>query len=476
MSIYTTTTNGELAYKATGSQHVDLFFDIGASRNNIAAVKELFDNACLADVETAAAILLWARDIRHNGAGERKVFRTLIRELAVSSEVVATKVVKLIPSVGRFDDLRALIGTDVESVALDVWSDALKAGDAIAFKWVNIKKDKKLRKHMGYETERDFRKFIVAGRKGTIVEEKMCSNKWSQIEYGKLPSVASARYGKAFRTNDEARYVKFLGDKDTKINASVVFPHDVYRTYCYGDQKDTASKQWANLPDMGIQGNILVMADVSASMMIPASGAITCLDISVSLGVYLSQQCKGHFQNMLLTFSEEPTLVKVKQSKDIGQVFNFTRRMSWGFNTNIEAAWKAVLNDARKNNVPQDQLPSHILVLSDMQFDQATNQGYNSRGDGSLFGSAAVKKKHQTSYEKMKEAFSEAGYEIPKIVYWNLNAGGNNKPSMASAKGISLVSGFSPSILKAVVAAETFTPASVMEDAIAPFREMLDAV
>lgn len=477
MSIFTQTTNGETAYKGTGSQFVDLFFEIGAARNAVEAIVQKFDEACLVDAETAAAILLWTRDIRHNGAGERKVFRTLLRELAVSDVVLATKVVKLIPKIGRYDDLRAAIGTDVESVALDVWAESLRAGNAISFKWVNIKKDKKLRSHMGFDTEKEFRKFIVAGRKDTIVEEKMCSKKWTLIDYGKLPSVASARYGKAFRKNDEDRYLAFINDKDTTINASVVFPHDVYRTYKYGNEKATASKQWDNLPELGVSGNILVMPDVSGSMTCPASGQITCMDVSVSLGVHLAQQCKGAFNGKMLTFSESPTLVQLPKTKDIGKLFDFTERMDWGMNTNIQAAWKAVLRDARKNNVKQEEMPSHILIMSDMQFDYGTRDGYGGGStDKSLFGNSAAEKKFQTSYDKMKADFEDAGYQIPKIVYWNLNGGYGSKPAMAHAEGIALVSGFSPNILKAVVAAEEFTPANIMEDAIKPFREMLATV
>lgn len=473
MSIFTTTTNGEVAYKNTGSQLVDLFFDIGASRNAIESIVNKFDDACLVDASTASAILLWARDVRHNGAGERKVFRTLLRELAVSDVTLAEKVVKLIPNVGRYDDLRAALGTDVESVALDVWASALRAGDALAFKWVSVKKDKKLRDHMGFENEKTFRKFIVSGRSGTTVEEKMCSGKWSLIDYSKLPSVAGARYASAFRKNDPDRYLEFLNDKDKTMNASVVFPHDVYRTYKYGSQKAAASKQWDNLPDLDISGNILVMPDVSGSMCCAASGQISCMDVSVSLGVYLAQQLKGAFQGKMLTFSGNPSLVTLPKTKDIGKLFSFTERIDWGMNTDIQKAWKAILRDAQKNKASQDEMPTHILIMSDMQFDQGVSEGYSS--GGSLFGSPKVESKFKTSYQKMKEDFELAGYKIPKIVYWNLNAS-CGKPSTAHADGIALVSGFSPNILKAVVAAETFTPEAIMEDAIKPFREMLAAI
>jgi hypothetical protein len=456
MSIYSPTANGAVAMKSTGDALVNLFFNIGAARENPTGIVSQWEDAYLADKDTAAAVLLWARDIRHGGAGEREVFRTIVKHLAQIDEALATRVMQLIPKVGRFDDLRAFYGTDLEKPACSVWAKALTDGDAIAFKWAD-RGDKTLRTFMGFKNEGEFRKYISKGRKGTLVESLMCDKKWDDINYGKLPSVAGVRYAKAFKKNDEKRYTAFIGDEDTTVNTKALYPHDVFRAYKYGGEADAASKYWANLPKMEVAGNILVIADVSGSMCCPASGKIQCIDVAVSLGAYLSQQCQGNFHNKLITFSEDPTLVKIPNAKGIKEIFSFIERMDWGGSTNFQKAFEAILIDAKKNKVPLAEMPTHLLVLSDMQFNPMSDEGYG----------------RQTVHKDMKAAFKAAGYKLPKLVYWNLNGAYGNFPTVKDEDGVALVSGFSPAVLKAVLASKEFTPRDIMAEAINPFVEML---
>jgi hypothetical protein len=464
MSIYTQTANGAVAMKSTGDALVNLFFNIGASRKNPSGIVATWEDAYLSDKDTAAAVLLWARDIRHGGAGEREVFRTIVKELVQIDEALATRVMQLIPKVGRFDDLRSFYGTELEMAACQIWAKALTDGDAIAYKWAD-RGDKVLRNLMGFKNEGEFRKYISKGRKGTTVEEKMCSKKWDDIAYDKLPSVAGVRYAKAFKKNDETRYTLFISDKDTTVNTKALFPHDVFRAYKYGGEADSASKYWDNLPKLEVKGNVLVIADVSGSMCCPCSGKIQCIDVAVSLGAYLSQQCQGNFHNKMITFSENPTLVTIPNKKDIKEIFSFIEHMDWGGSTNFEGAFKAILVDALKNKVPQSEMPTHLLVMSDMQF----NSGYIN-GSEYQYGSRG---KPQVVHKDMKAAFKAAGYELPKVVYWNLNAEYGNYPTMKDEAGVALVSGFSPSVLKAILASEEFTPRDIMAEAIKPFVEML---
>ena len=180
MSIYSPTANGAVAMKSTGDALVNLFFNIGSARKNPTGIVSQWEDAYLADRDTAAAVLLWARDIRHGGAGERGVFRTIVKQLAQIDEALAKRIVALIPKIGRFDDLQAFYGTDLEKDACQIWSKALLGGDAIAFKWAD-RGDKVLRNYMGFKNEGEFRKFISKGRKGTTVEEKMCTKKWEDL-------------------------------------------------------------------------------------------------------------------------------------------------------------------------------------------------------------------------------------------------------------------------------------------------------
>lgn len=472
MSIYTTTENGALALKNTGNSLVDLFFSIGALRPSIAkhstklrkdkSVKdtsnatEMFSNALLTDPEYAAAILLWARDIRHGGAGEREVFKVLFSTLVEADETIASKVLDNIIAVGRFDDLKVAYGTSVEAKALELWASAMRSGNVLAFKWAD-RSDTKLRSHMGMKNEAEFRKYISAGRKNALVEQAMCSKEWKNIEYSKLPSVAGARYAKSFKKNDEERYISFLGNKETKVNTSTVYPHDVYRTYLSG-QREAASKYWENMPKLELKGNVLVIADVSGSMDCQASGSIRCLDISISLGTYLAQQCQGAFNGKLMTFSKDPTMVTLPTAtSDIGTLFCFVRDISWGANTDFEKTYKQILDFACLYNVPQEQMPDYLLCLSDMQFDESHDN-------------------KDTHFNNMKSMFETKGYKLPKIIFWNLNSAYKNVPVSWKNEGVCLVSGFSPNILKAVLSVDMdkFTPFNIMDEAIQPFVKMLN--
>jgi hypothetical protein len=59
------------------------------------------------------------------------------------------------------------------------------------------------------------------------------------------------------------------------------------------------------------------------------------------------------------------------------------------------------------------------------------------------------------------DIWKKEGYTVPKIVYWN-TAGYAGQPATSRHNNVALVSGFSPSILKAIFAAEDLTPKGVM--------------
>jgi len=451
MSTKTLTANGATTFKSSGDALVNLFFQIGASRNNVGVAKKLFDTAMADDIQKATAILCYARDAR-NGMGERNIFRVLIKELIVSDVNLARKVLNIVPELGRFDDLESFFGTSLEDDAVNVWVTALKADNALAAKWCD-RTNKPIQRALGMNEAR-LRKFLSKIRKDTIVETAMCDNKWDSIAYNKIPSLAGVRYSKCFNKHDELRYTTFMADKNTKVNGSVNYPYNVYQLYKSGNADDAASKYWKNLKQLNISGNILCIVDVSGSMACPASGKVSCMDVSISLGTFLSQQIKGHFHNKLITFSDDPCIVSIPDSENIGEVFGFVERIDWGGSTNLNATFTKLLAEAIKFKVKPKDMPSMLLILSDMQFNSTSN--------------------YATLYENMKEKYALAGYTAPSVTWWNLNSAGNNFPVMKDEKGCCLVSGFSPRVLEAIVGAEEFTPISVMEDAIKPYVKMLE--
>lgn len=459
------TTNGENALSGTNDATVDLFYNIGASRHNQESIGEIFKSAVNKDPLIASAIVAWGRDVR-KGAGERTTFRNLLNKLVYLDKRLASKLIDMIPSIGRFDDLRAAFDTDLENQALGVWSRALKDNNELAFKWVNIKKDHKLRRFMKLNKE-NFRKKIVAGRPH-IIETKMCKNQWGEIVYNHVPSVCMNRSNKAFRKHDDSRFEQWINDKTTKVNTSALYPYHVYKTYQSGEV-ELASKQWANMK-LDVSANIIPVIDVSGSMSSTASGSVSCMDVAISLGVYLAQKNTGAFKNKVVTFSDTSEVFNLPETENIGEIFDFVQRMEWGMSTNFYATYHNILDEALRGNVKADRMPEYIVVLSDMQFNEAQSQSCGwGRKTPTMF------LPFDTAYQKMEKEFSAAGYKIPKVVFWNLNASFGNFPASQDQENVCLVSGFSPFVMEAIASAnlKKITPQSIMMSVIQPYIDVL---
>lgn len=331
----------------------------------------------------------------------------------------------------------------------------------LAFKWAAREKSSKSKEasvHMKFMglSPKQYRKFL--SNNTNVVENLICRKQWDSIEFGKLPSVASARYQKAFWRNAESayrKYVESLTKGEAKINAGAVFPYDVVKSARYGDAA-VAEKQWEALPDFlagSENSGILPVVDVSGSMTCPAGGygsrsVVTCLDVAVSLGLYLSERNRGVFKDQFVTFSRTPQFVKLTGS--LRQRLTQMERSNWEMNTDLEAVFTLLLNSAVQHKVPESQMPETILILSDMQFDSATGV-YNRR--------------NPTGHEMIEQKYSQAGYNMPKVVYWNINSS-NGVPVEFDKSGTALVSGFSPAIMKSILRSENFTPIEVMKSTV----------
>jgi hypothetical protein len=293
-----------------------------------------------------------------------------------------------------------------------------------------------------------------------VVESQMCANDWDNINFNHVPSVASRNYKKAFgrHTPKFAEYVAALvkGEAGVKVNANAIFPHDVLKGLVNAYARPTLSKtdldhitaQWNALPNYVGDASILPIVDVSGSMSTPAGGKgdVTCMDISISLGLYLADKNKGVFKDTFLTFSEKPNLMTLKG--DIVQKINQMSNSDWGMSTNLHAAFEKILSVAVKGNAPQSDMPAMVLILSDMQFN-------------------ACVRHDDSAMEMIERKFEAAGYTCPKVVFWNLNSSGN-VPVKSDKSGAALVSGFSPAIMASLLGAdvEQFTPEGIMRSTV----------
>lgn len=445
----TTTTNGMPAFTKAGNAHVDLFFNIGSSRNNPANAVRQFVSAFAADKLLATKIAFWARDIR-GGAGEREVFRKILAYLSENHEDVVRKNLALIPEFGRFDDFESIkVGTVARKEAMEMWAVAIQNGNGLAAKWAPRKGAVavELRNTLGM-TPKQYRKTIVAG--SNTVEQLMCAKDWNSIEFDKLPSVASARYQKAFGRNAQENYSKYIAalqKGEVKINAAAVYPYDIIKSMRHGERK-VAVEQWKALPNYMGDAKILAMVDVSGSMACAAGakmGNVSCMDVAMSLGLYCADKLSGAFKDTFLTFSGSPELLHLKG--DLGQKLDQMSRSKWGMNTDMPRAFGYILHHAVRNKVPQEDMPDTIVILSDMQFDSCVT-----------YGGAAM--------NTIRSQYEAAGYTVPNVVFWNINASYSNSPVTVNDKGVALVSGFSPALFKQILAAKDFSPMSIMLDVI----------
>ena len=451
------TTNGMKARKSSANACVDLFYKIGASRGK--DVTKEFVAAYVENKDIALRIAQWVRDAR-GGAGERELFRQILKYLDKHDSDAAAKLLMKVPEIGRWDDI--FVVENNKALAFTMLGDALRVRNGLAAKWTPRKGKiaQEIREFFGM-SPKFYRKSLV--ELTNVVESQMCAKDWENINFSHVPSVAHARYKKAFGRNAKSyvEYVQSLVKGDNpkvKVNAGAVFPYDVlkgvigsYRNSYSKTELDLLQAQWDALENFVGDANVLPLVDVSGSMSCRAGGAkstsaTTCMDVAVSLGLYIADKNKGKFKDTFLTFSGTPELLHLK-----GNIVQKVAQMvssNWGMNTNLVKAMDKILKTAKDGQVPQEEMPEVLLIMSDMQFDQCAR-----------FDDSAMK--------MIARKFEDAGYELPKIVFWNLNSH-DNTPVKYDARGVALVSGFSPAIMTAVVGGDTekFTPEAIMMKAI----------
>ena len=449
------TANGMKARKSTASACVDLFYNIGASRGK--NIVPQFTAAYVENSDLALRIALWARDAR-GGSGERELFRSILKYLEKTDKDAALALLARVPELGRWDDIFVFTDPTLKSAAYVMLGNALRERNGLAAKWTPRKGEvaREIREFFGM-TPKQYRKSLVALT--NVVETQMCSNDWDNINYSHVPSVAHARYKKAFGRHGTtyAEYVTKLvkGEAGAKINAGAVFPYDVLkgavnrysRSSMSKTELDALQAQWDALPNYIGDANVLPMVDSSGSMTCSAGGpssksGLSCLDVAISLGLYFADKNKGKFKDTFLTFSRNPKLVNLK-----GNINQKIDQMNTGevANTDLNKAFDLVLKTAVDNNVPQAEMPETIVIFSDMQFDQGVSHD-------------------DSAIEMIARKYEAAGYELPKVVFWNLNAAYGNAPVKFNKAGVALVSGFSPAVAQGILSGnmDDFTPEAIM--------------
>lgn len=466
MANRTLTENGAVAIKSTGNANLDLFGSIGGLRDaDKTRIERLFAEAYKENPLIATKIAFYARDIRE-GLGERRVFRTIIRYMAENHSEAILPNIRLIGEYGRFDDLYTLVGTPVEDamwehMKVQFANDYINMCEgkqiSLLAKWIKTADaSSKETRRLGILTAHklgcsvyEFKRIIRRMRRYIdVTEVKMTANEWSDIEYSEVPSRAMMIYENAFERHDSDRYLEFITKAvkgEVKINSSTLYPYDLINKYtngdtvfsCLQDENKTIEALWRQLPNYVSEGtNAMVIADTSGSMRGRP------INTAVGLAVYFAERNKGAYHNLWMSFSQDSKIHELK-GETLLQKLKSINTSCWGSTTNLCKAFELILEIAEENNVSQDEMVKSIIVISDMEIDACSSRNW-------------------TFYEKMKDRFSECGYEIPNIIFWNVSSRHDVFHADAKREGVQLVSGQSTTVFKQVIDCIGMTPVEMM--------------
>lgn len=482
---YGYTENGGIKHNSTLNKVLDMFSLGGAYRKRTdKEVEELFGDAYRENKELALKCLFYLRDVR-GGQGERRFFRVAYKWLCRNDSYAAYKLLKYIPEYGRWDDLidigyscagTASIANDgrvysIENKVIDIIANQMDLDNesktpSLLAKWMpsenassieTKKKARWIRTNLPNISAKEYRQRLSSVRKKiNILERLMSEGRWDEIEFDKIPSKAGMKYRNAFAVKEvtAARYKAFMESKETKVNATVLNPVDIADKVVntYGTipeiEVETLCKYWDNLKDyyQGREENAIAIIDVSGSM----SG--TPLAAAVGMGAYVATKSHGPFANHFITFSDTPKLVEF-EGDNIVDKMRRCRRADWGMSTNVEAAMNLILNTAKRNHLDQKDLPARLYIFSDMEFN-ACMSGYTVGANHNWYYSKkGSDREYKTLFENIEKKFVAAGYEMPQITFWNLEARSNNIPAIGDK--FNYISGFSMSQMEAVMAGKT---------------------
>ena len=518
------TENGDFAYKSTGSACLDFFSLCGGMRRNLSDLSKLFVKAYAENPAVAIKILFYMRNIR-GGLGERNSFRVLLKELGDFYPETTKKVLYAVPEYGRWDDVLVLMETSVkdDAVALiktqiEKDQSAMAEGREVSLlgKWLpsintsraeSVSLAKQLMKALGMKAV-EYRKLCSALRKEIKILENNLRTRDYTFDYSKQPSQAMLRYKKAFIRNDEERYKAFLNkaieqaekiargeeipeEERVKLNTKTLYPYQIVAPFMDGwrgtislpdEQALPLEASWKSLDRGTYNSRTIVVRDGSGSMYHGIGDSP--INIATSLALLFAEQLDGAYKNSFITFSENPHLIQIPETCDtLQKKLHFISKYGEVANTNIGRVYELILDVAKNNNVPKEEMIERILIISDMEFDAAvtiSDTAANERVKG--LSEASLDRSYYcaegvSSFEHWKHEFEKAGYELPELVFWNVESRDTHLPVTQNEKGVKLVSGASANIFADVVSGDlkVVTPYDFMLKILEPYSEF-DAI
>lgn len=494
------TANDGTAYCTSGSKLVDLNFSVPALRQ--AAVNfygkdehsryfygkdwtmdavDLLRLFITSYEEDPLYTMKWLMYVRHIklGLGERDIFRMMLTKIGDLYPEMALQFIigTELWNYGRWDDVLRIFFDTTSTILHDGLGEVISnqfrrdvigcsLGDSISLlaKWMpsNNTSSKQKRSEavilqsLLQISAREYRKTLSRLREHlSVVDRKASLNQWNDINYNHVPSKANLKYRNAFLKHDEERRKAYLtslqkGDDAVKINANTMFLYDIVQAYVeksgyWGEilksHDETLEQLWNAQEGPKDYEDILIIRDGSASMcqQLTGNSTVTALSVADSIALYCAQYNKNEsFKNRFITFSNRPQMVDISMCQTLRDKLRRLHRFDDYSNTDIEATFDLILDTAVKNHLRQDELPSSCLIISDMQFDQATAHDDNT---------AVI--------ESCRWKFEALGYTMPRLIFWNVSVYAHNTiPLQVHPSGVILVSGFSKSIVDMVVSRE----------------------
>lgn len=447
------------------------------------------------------------RDVR-GGKGERRLFHNFMTSLYEHDKETIQQVLQLIPEYGCWRDMWELIRVlpelegSILAVAAQQFKDDLvkcqsdqKNKMSLLAKWLPRENSgtypglaRKLANQI-YRLEDSERKRIVTYRKDTsmmnkalkTIEINMCGKSWAEIKPEAVPGRCLKIHNKAFlneplkkKRYGAAEELRFPNDKDRMEcrkhfqefveqmakglkkahGANVVQPHElVTKAMSYGCSNDELAinqGQWDSIKEetlkLGGLGKCVPMCDFSGSM-----NGIPKL-VSLALGILISEINHSAFRDHILSFDAEPKWHSFSGKTTLKEKLDSIKGdLAQGLNTNFFKAAMKIIEKMKEHKVPVGEEPEDLIVLTDMGFDCASKEnGYYSHKKNEDW---------ETQLTTIRRAFKEAGEEVwgegngwkpPRIVIWNLRAEYKDFHAKADQEGVVQLSGWSPSMLKAL--------------------------
>lgn len=382
-----------------------------------------------------------------------------------------------------------------DNVKISLLARWLPREKSAKFGWIAKYVAKEYYKDWIYDKERDSEKYKKSLRKALTyyrkniaalnkeldtVQIKQCGKNWKDIDFNKnVTSMTLTKQKNAFNYSDKEgnirgydkdrlvckdKYTKYINDcmsgkkeiKAARCSLVDLVKDAVSNTSNSKSDKtliDTLNLQWETLgKQIGDLGNMIAMVDTSGSM-----NSDNALFAAFGLGCRIAEKSK--LGKRVITFSQLPEWVNLESTNTLTDMVKIVKNSNWGMNTNFTKAMDMILAACVKKNIPPHEVSDMILVvLSDMQIDQAD---------------ASNKEK---MYEMIKRKFHEGGmktshkapYNPPHILFWNLRST-KGFPSLSTTENSSMLSGFNPVLLntfceKGMEALLKCTPWSILQE------------